>query len=215
MESATYLFRERKKTHNDDFRHAESRWSALAQMVFIWMSKEGGKYLNVYRSIYNSNPEKWLTKNDESPQLNLNHWTALNSIVDGQIQELFPKEPRFSIKKPDITLINQSKDNTHITMIEVKTVGASVKDNVNNYQETVKEINTIDGYTCDLYYLMSYGHEDSPKDWKLLEGVKANIILWEELFLKMQNDRCPLQDYIPLENIDSNYWQEYIENRFQ
>ena len=46
-------------------------------------------------------------------------------------------------------------------------------------------------------------------DWIGLEKKKLNIILWEELFLELQKQKCPLLEYItPLQ---SKNWEETIE----
>jgi hypothetical protein len=219
MENATYLFRERRSLYKDELRHSESRWSAIAQMAFIWMSKQDNKFLlNVYRSQYEKNEKYWLKKKSH---FNINNWDVSNSIVEGNIVDLLKDSTvkdalnnKEIIKEPDLVLIDKKDENTtNITLIEVKTVGAGVKDNVTKYRKLVHLINGMDGYTCELYYLMSYGHENKSPDWRLLEEDAANIILWEELFLKMKHDKCPLLEYItPLGNIDN--WEEYINKRF-
>ena len=198
MESATQLFRQRK----DGFCHSESRWSAVAQMAFIWMSKEKNKdtYLNVFKSQYIKKKKNWLRADSKFAFLN---WSVLeSSIVEGNIKDYFlhyfPKDTDIPNMKPDIELIDKKNDETNILIIEVKTVGAKVKGNIENYKDLVEKINLKPGYTCELYYLMSYGHEDSKlhADWSVLDEYDMNILLWEDLFINMEKLKCPLRDFI-------------------
>ncbi len=211
MENATYLFRERRSLYKDELRHSESRWSAIAQMAFIWMSQTDGKFLNIFQSQYSTNSENWLKVDEKNSKLIFKNLTSSNTIVEGIISEYFDKSLKVPKLKPDIVLINgEDKETIHISLIEVKTVGAT-RIETEKYQELEKAINNIDGYTCKLYYLMSYGHEKSKTDWTSLDNAKANIILWEDLFLNIQNS--PFINFIG-ELEDLNYWKKYIDIRF-
>jgi len=210
MDSATQLF----SYKCNKFNHSESKWSAFAQMAFIWMGNQE-KYLNIFKSYYNSQPNNWLMK---SEKLDFKNWKPENSIVEGRISDLFPKEFNILNSKPDLVLIDKKdKKNTNILIIEVKTLKAKIEERqLKDYKKVVQQINKRDGYSCKHYYLISYGHyqDENNSNWKLLEKEEINIILWEELFLKMKNDKCPLLDYItPLGNI--NNWQEYINYNFR
>lgn len=206
MKSATQLFKHRC----DSFNHSESKWSAFAQMAFIWISKQDNKSLNIYKAQYKLNKESWLKKESI---LDIKNWTVENSIVEGTISEYFKAKGITDIPnlKPDLVLVNEEdRTNIKVRIIEVKTVGAGVRNNIKKYRELAQKIDELKNYTCELYYLMSYGHEDSAKDWKPLEEDDANILLWEEIFLELQKANSPLLDYItPLRDISN--WQDYID----
>lgn len=185
--NATYLFNQ----PTGGFHHSESRWSSIAQMAFIWLSqKQEG--LTVFKSTITDNRKNWLKKS--SNELSFENWTISNTIVEGQIKYIFDKNPLInSPMKPDIVWVNQQVKK--IILIEVKTVGATVigsckenQDQVDRYRNLVSNL-SIDGWKCELYYLMSYGHEDESKkhtDWIRLQKDNANILLWEELFSKIE-----------------------------
>ena len=133
MKSATALFRERKRTHNDNFRHSESRWNALVQMIFIWISKQKSTSLNVYKSQFQKNKDNnnWLKQNS---CFNINNWNTSNSIVEGDIVDLLNDSTikhalknKQIIQSPDLVLIeNKDIKTTSIALPEVKTVCAGI-----------------------------------------------------------------------------------------
>jgi hypothetical protein len=222
MDSATAFFRERQILHNKDkLCESESKWTAFAQMALIWISKESirtkkVKKLNIYQSLYKDETKQknWLKKTDE---FLINSWTVShNNIAEGLISDFFKSKDKVFNMRPDLTLIDEK--NKKIILFEIKTVGAKVKPNIDKYKKLITAIRA-EKYECELYYLMSYGHEPEnvkqPKheDWKLLDEYSSNIILWEELFLELQRLQCPLLEYITsLGNIDN--WQEYIKKNF-
>ena len=192
-ENATSLFRERQEIRQiDKFRHSESRWSSIAQMAFIWMTTQSDMSMKVYKSKYNTDKKIWLEKERD---FLIDNWKISNSIVEGQIKDLFPNQKDIPDMKPDITLLDKQGDSTKIILIEVKTVGAGVKTNLKKYKALQDFINEIPGYECSYYYLMSYGHED--KDWGVLDDSNDNILLWEDLLLKISDS--PIMEYISLD----------------
>ncbi len=88
----------------------------------------------------------------------------------------------FSNIKPDIVHIGEER----IVIVEVKTIGASVKENMKLYQRLVECLEEHTGRNVSLYYLLSYGHRPN-SDWTYLTQYESNILLWEELFLKIKD----------------------------
>jgi hypothetical protein len=176
LQNATYLFR-----NNDIFSHSESRWNGIMQLASIWMGKHHRK-LNTYKSTYESknNPKEWLHKDGV---LSFDGWNAHNTVVEGRLNNSFFGIDNWSVDfdnlSPDITHINN--DTKKIVFIEIKTIGSSVKQNIKLYRRMVDALNNSDKWQCELYYLLSYGHEEI-SDWKILNHNKESVLLWEELF---------------------------------
>jgi hypothetical protein len=194
IHNATYLFTKPKR----DFRHSQSRWNTIAQMALIYLARTKKDTLNVYHSVILQEPEKWLAKSDR--QLDIKDWSVDNMIVEGDIKYMFDDQSIMETQLyPDIVYKNESKK--EIGLIVVRTIGKTVrgrtKDGCDNIDRAIALTERIraKGWKCNLYYLMSYGHEDEGsqcaedgvdeakrhKDWKRLESVNAHIILWEEL----------------------------------
>ncbi len=199
-QNATYLFR-----HSDNgFYHSQSRWSTMAQLALIYLSKNAKDGLSVYHSQIVKEPERWLTKSDLT--LPLKGWSADNTTVEGNIQYLFVDKGK-SLENagvyPDIVYKNDRKK--EIVLIVVRTIGRTLRgrkkegmDNFDRYSELVANIKK-EGWKCELYYLMSYGHEDEGnqcepgkvdeskrfQDWKRLEQIGGKILLWEEVFASL------------------------------
>jgi len=204
LENATFLFEGK-----DDFRHSESRWSTIAQIAFIWMGEQN-KALNVYKSTYETgvSEEKWLI---EENTLKFEKSNGNNIIIEGRLKpsvfgiDKGQWEKKFSRKSPDIVWF----DNNSIKIIEVKTTGRyrDVKENIFAYRDFVDFLQK-NGKKCELYYLLSYGHEEH-SDWDELRKDNANILLWEELFLNISESEISrfvgnnLQDYCLMP-----YWLE-------
>jgi len=187
--NATYLFNQ----PTGKFHHSESRWSAIAQLAYIWMGREK-KELTTYTSTYSSTKtKKWLQKKG---QLSFDRWNSHNTIVEGRLNnKLFSVDgwsKDYDNISPDIVHIDNEK--SKVIMIEVKTIGSSVKSNLKLYQRVVNTLRDSNKWSCELYYLLSYGHEKN-SDWKLLKEAKAQILLWEELFDKIKDsDIAPYID---------------------
>jgi len=216
LKNATYLFRQPGKS----FYHSESRWSAVAQMALIYLSNIKDNKLTLYHSSITQDPAHWLVKaSKEDNELPLENWSVDNTIVEGNIKHIFGDEPTIeSHVYPSI--IYKNEKSREIKLIVVRTIGRTVRgrkkdgmDNIDRYNQLVDKIRT-EGWKCDLYYLMSYGHEDEGnqceegvideakrhQDWKKLESVNAYILLWEELFSLIQDSEVS-------QYIDSNLAQ--------
>ncbi|HIQ27728.1 MAG TPA: hypothetical protein EYH42_04435 [Sulfurovum sp.] len=198
LKNATYLFNQPR----GNFHHSESRWCTIAQIALIYLSSIKGSELNVYQSKINQDTTKWITKAEEEPKkLLLGDWRVDNTIVEGNIKHIFGNDPIIDSQVfPNI--IYKNEKSKEVKLIVVRTIGRTVRgrkkeglDNIDRYFQLVEKIQS-EGWKCDLYYLMSYGHEDEGnqceegiideskrhQDWKRLESVNAKILLWEELF---------------------------------
>jgi len=190
-ENATYLFNQ----PTGKFHHSESRWSAIAQLAYIWMGNKE-KELTTYTSTYFSkNTENWLQKRGK---LSFDGWDSHNTIVEGKLNnKLFSVDgwsKDYDNISPDIVHIDN--ENSKVIMIEIKTIGSSVKSNLKLYQRVVDTLRDSNKWSCELYYLLSYGHEKN-SDWKLLREADAQILLWEELFDKIKDS-----DIVPYIDVD-------------
>lgn len=102
--------------------------------------------------------------------------------------------------RPDVTYI-RSLAERRVVFVETKTIGASVKGNVELYSRLVEFLRGC-GWSVELYYLLSVGHEEQ-KDWARLATVGASIIRWEDVFDAAKE--TPLGQIFgePLSNYDS------------
>ncbi len=196
-QNATYLFRQSE----NGFYHSQSRWSTMAQIALIYLSKNAKEGLSIYHSQMVKEPERWLAKSDLT--LIPKGWSSDNTTVEGNIKYLFGDEGK-SLENagvyPDIVYKNDMKK--EIVLIIVRTIGRTLRgrkkeglDNFDRYNKLVENIKK-EGWKCELYYLMSYGHEDEGnqcekgkvdeskrfQDWKRLEQIGGKILLWEEVF---------------------------------
>jgi len=186
--NSTYLF-----AHKNGFSHSESRWNAIAQLAMVWMGRHG-KQLGVYRSKYESKyTSEWLRSDKK---LSFSGWNSKNTIVEGRLNnKLFEIESwseDYDNISPDIVHIDQTSKK--VVMIEVKTIRSSIKSNLNLYRRLADAINSSKVWSCEMYYLLSYGHE-TLTDWKLLNEKGEKILLWEELFFTIaESDLAPYID---------------------
>jgi len=195
VQNATYLFGRPKR----DFHHSQSRWNTIAQMAFIYLANMKENKLNVYHSVILQDPQRWLVRSERC--LDIKDWSVENTIVEGDIKYIFDDQSALETQiYLDIVYKNNSKK--EIVLMVIRTIGKTVrgrtKEGCDNIDRAIGLMEKIreKGWKCDIYYLMSYGHEDEGylctegnidetkrhQDWKRLEKVNANIILWEELF---------------------------------
>jgi len=178
LKNATELFNQ----PTGKFHHSESRWSTIAQMAFIWLSKQE-KSLKLFRSTIKDNRKHWMK---ESGKLHFTGWTASCTYVEPYIKRVFDGKSDVKTKlKPDIVWISEEKK--HIILVEVKTVGSTPKHNLRQMEEYEQLIEKLseEGWCAELYYLMSYGFEDRTDkflEWHALQEKKIGFLLWEELF---------------------------------
>lgn len=102
--------------------------------------------------------------------------------VDRWVETVFPAESwplALHNLRPDV--IDRDPTARNATLIEVKSRGASVRGNAENYERVV-EFLVDNKWNARLFYLLSAGHEDGPSgDWKVLEKTRSRIILWEDV----------------------------------
>ena len=172
MKNATYLFEKPTRF----MKNSESRWTAVAQMSLIYISANQPP---TKLPVYNSDKQGVLTKSGCFPILG---FTSSNTVCEcGLRREVFKMddfEDRFFSIKPDIFFLDLA--NRRVVLIEVKTLGESVARNIDLYSE-LQEYLIGRGWNCNLYYLLSHGHE-KPQDWRRLAEKKSEIIFWEDLF---------------------------------
>lgn len=177
MKNATFLFEEPSR----NFKNSECRWTAIAQICFFYLSS---KKLNSALSIYNSDPEGYLTKNGE---LKISDFNYMNTVCEqrlaGSLFDINDFENQFLHICPDITRLNVMEKK--VTFIEVKTLSESVLRNLELYTSFVDYLKSK-RWKCTLLYLLSHGHEIQ-KDWKALSSIKSKIIIWEDLFTIMKD----------------------------
>jgi hypothetical protein len=82
---------------------------------------------------------------------------------------------------PDIIIVDQDT----IAIIEVKTVGHSLSQYQKACYEALKELLRKHGYSAEIYYLLSAGHEEDT-DWQILRrqsesSEPSKILLWEKV----------------------------------
>lgn len=174
MESnATYLFEKPMRA----FHNAESWWTAYFSMLVFWRNANN-RALELPHYISDANGN--LTK---AGIVSFAGATYANLVCDARLHgEPFsisgwPNE--FLHLRPDVTHI-RSLAKRRVVFVETKTIGASVKGNVKLYSNLVAFLRSC-GWSVELYYLLSMGHEEQ-KDWARLAVVGASIICWEDVF---------------------------------
>lgn len=177
MKNATYLFEQPSRL----FKNSESRWTAMAQISFLYLSKSD---LEEKLPVYSSDQEGYLTKEG---LLQISGFKFNNTVCEqrltGGIFEIDNFENKFNQICPDITKIELGQKKA--TIIEVKTLSESVVRNLELYTELKHYLASIQ-WECKLLYLLSHGHEKK-KDWAALSNIQANIIIWEDLFSLMKS----------------------------
>ena len=196
-QNATYLFRQAE----NGFYHSQSRWSTMAQLALIYLSKNAKNGLSVYHSQIVKESERWLERSNLT--FIPNEWNVKNTVVEGNIKYLFSDDSK-SLENVEVypDLVYKNNEKKEITLIVVRTIGRTLRgrkkeglDNFDRYNKLVENIEK-EGWGCELYYLLSYGHEDEGnqcepgkvdeskrfQDWKRLEKIGGKILLWEEMF---------------------------------
>lgn len=177
MQNATYLFEQPSRI----FKNSESRWTAMAQMCLLYLSRNNSEQLPVYKS----DTDGYLSKEGS---LLISGFEFTNTVCEqklkGEIFEIDSFENKFNHICPDILRVD--KKEKQVTIIEIKTLSESVQRNLNLYSDLKKYLSSKPNWKCDLFYLLSHGHEQR-NDWPALARINANIILWEDLFSLMKD----------------------------
>jgi hypothetical protein len=175
MLNATYLFEKRSR----NFKNSESRWTAIAQISLIYMSKH---IVDSKLPVYISDKDGFL---DQTGLFDVNGFSCDNTVCEqsltGTIFGINDFDMKYHRIAPDISHLrdNQKK----VIMIEVKTLSESVLRNLELYDKFCQYLRSH-LWSCDFYYLLSHGHEKQ-KDWSALSKKRSNIIVWEDLFRVM------------------------------
>lgn len=184
MSNATYLFEKPSRL----MKNSESRWAAVAQMSLIYIS---ANMPGIRLPVYESDDDGYLTAKGE---FLVSGFTYLNTVCEngltGENFGIQDFDKRFAYIKPDILHID--KKNKKVVLIEVKTLSESVVRNISLYHHLYQYLHSS-SWDCNLYYLLSHGHEKK-KDWPVLAKQGSSIITWEDLFGVMA--QTPLADLI-------------------
>ncbi len=172
QDNATWLFESPTAPHR-----SEAEWTIwFMDLVAWWVAQSAPLKLPFYRVSANGCFRKAgdleLCRPPLRPDLKVDRW----------LETVFPAESwplALHNLRPDVIVRDEST--RRASLIEVKTRGASVRRNVDNY-ESVVEFLVDNGWSAQLFYLLSAGHEDGPRgDWELLEERRSHIILWEDV----------------------------------
>lgn len=175
MYNATYLFEKPSRK----FKNSESRWTAIAQISLFYLSREKP---NQELPIYSSDENGFLSK---TGSLLISGFNFSNTVCEQRLKgDVFGIDV-FAMKYdsicPDMMKIDHQE--RQVILFEVKTLSASVSRNVKLYSELADYLRK-NKWNCDLFYLLSHGHEKE-RDWSELSENKSRIIIWEDLFSLM------------------------------
>jgi hypothetical protein len=179
--NATYLFREPSEHHH----HSESFWTSFVAISLLLASRAPeGIRLPTFQ--YMRRAKEWSFEPCETLDITKPlEWFQV--VVEGKIRagilpnlKELPPQDLWDLK-PDI-LIWQDQ---HVTLIEVKTVGHHLGEYQKVCCQNVASYLRRNGYTVDLLFLISAGHE-SRHDWDLLrtislEAREFRLLLWEKV----------------------------------
>ncbi len=171
--NATYLFEKPyRKFHN-----AESWWTAYFTMLVLWRSSSNNPLeLPWYLSDKNGNLNlKGSVSFDAASYRNM----VADARLYGEPFGLSEWPNGFLNLRPDVTFL-KSSDRREVVFVETKTIGAKAQGNVALYAR-LRDFLRSKGWSAELYYLLSEGHEEL-SDWPILEAAAASIILWEDVF---------------------------------
>jgi hypothetical protein len=79
--------------------------------------------------------------------------------------------------KPDVWILR--REDRQVVFVETKTIGASIARNHLLYLRVLSHLRDV-GWSAELYYLLSHGHE-CQADWPLIEQSGLAVILWEDV----------------------------------
>ena len=171
--NATWLF----ARPAPNFHNAEPWWTAWFSMLLLWGAVQGRPQMF-----------PWCTTDAEGNLIPAGTVSFAGARYDTLVADARLRGEPFGIAewpndfldlRPDLTFIRPGAAR-QVVFVETKTIGASVKGNVGRYAELVAWLEG-QGWTAELYYLMSAGHE-ALNDWKLLAEAGARILRWEDVF---------------------------------
>jgi len=150
--------------------------------------------------VYKSDDEGYLTKKGVLSISGFScHNTVCESGLRGENFSINNFDKRFVYIRPDILHIDEN--NRKVMLIEVKALSESVARNIELYQDLYEYLRAC-SWNCNLYYLLSHGHEEQ-QDWPLMAKYDSNIIIWEDLFMVMAQT--------PIANLIGDCLNEYCD----
>ncbi len=205
--NATYLFR----TPSDGHHHSESFWTSLFAIALLLGSRaKDGFEVPAFHFKRCEETKEWLFEQDGSLAIMTPlEWSQV--VVEGKLRPGFvpdlaePLPQDLWDLRPDILI----RIGRQITLIEVKTVGHHLGEYQKLCCERIASYLQRNGYSVDLFFLISAGHE-SRKDWELLlrltsEAARFRLLLWEKILRvldTLESTRAlastmpPLREYI-------------------
>jgi hypothetical protein len=85
--------------------------------------------------------------------------------------------------RPDITIHRPQLKRT--TLIENKTVGANLEDQLDRYHQVKRHLNK-EGWSAEFLLLISFGYEIR-REWKAIEESETKLVLWEDVLHVMDS----------------------------
>ena len=168
--NATYLFQK----PFCEFHSSESYWSAFFALFLLNETRAPvPRRLPIWRY---TEPDKYRL----SDELDLRDITLDGLVVEGSLCGRpfnLPSWPmEYNSLKVDVVLIRGRR----LTLIETKTIGASIARNLLLYLAVAEHLRT-QGWQAEVYHLISYGHE-TENDWKLISQHQLQLLFWEDVF---------------------------------
>lgn len=179
-DNATWLFIQ----PSPYFHNSEPWWSALFSILVLHLARRENPPKIPLRKCVGSPKESF---NFLGEYLDCSDAKFDEVLVDAKLtQELFsgidwPDE--FRDIRPDI-MIHRPKLG-RITLIENKTVGANLGEQLDRYHE-VKEHLSKEGWSVEFFLLISSGYE-TRKEWRAVEKTETKLILWEDVLRIMDS----------------------------
>ena len=170
VKNATYLFEQQGRRHHS----SESWWTSFFSMLVLYCSRQDMRWSLPTYVCRGGKPI-------ESDTFSPGRLGFANLVVEAPLSEnpflleSWPNE--FLQLKPDVCIIRPEE--RHAVFVEVKTLGASVARNHSRYLN-IREHLRRSGWSAELYYLLSHGHE-CVGDWPLIEHDQVRVILWEDV----------------------------------
>jgi hypothetical protein len=179
-DNATWLF----VKPSPNFHNSEPWWSALFSVLVLHLAHGGANPRIPLRKCVGSPNEKFCTLEES---LDCSHIKFDELLVDAKLnQKLFPGidwPSEFRDIRPDI-MIHQP-GNKLMKLIENKTVGADLGDQLERYHDVKGYLNK-QGWSADFFLLISAGYEIR-REWRNVEETGTKLILWEDILRIMDS----------------------------
>jgi hypothetical protein len=170
MLNATYLFAGRTR----DYRNSESWWTSFFSILLLFQSRTNPSFS---LPIYTYSAER-LRKVSDLDCKSLSFSTVRVEACLSATPFGLPAWPNeYLFLKPDLSLVDA--DRRRVTLVEVKTIGETVARNVDLYKGVCRHLSE-NGWSAELCYLLSHGHEDD-NDWRRIDQHQLRMILWEDV----------------------------------